>query len=155
MDLTKVDKIIIANELYFKQVRESLSNGKLVTLPVKGCSMRPFLRDGDKVLLKAFERRNLAKGLVVLAKTDYGIVLHRVVDFNVDQLQLAGDGNISQIEWVDFEDVFGVAIRRRRDGKDRELVSNWKLALGLVWYKMRPLRKLLNKSKKGLRWRQL
>ena len=66
--------------------------GKTVTLPLRGRSMRPFLEDGrDKALLTA--TKDIKIGDAVLAEISKGhFVLHRIVDIDGDQVTLRGDG---------------------------------------------------------------
>src|SRR5690606_4529737 len=96
------DKIIVPNKFLFEQVLEYLKQGKQVTIPVKGRSMRPFLKEGDRVSLKPFDRKDLTKGIIVLAKVDDQMILHRVVRYNKETIWLAGDGNLVQHELVDY-----------------------------------------------------
>lgn len=139
------DKIIVPNKFLFEQVLEYLRQGKQVTIPVKGTSMRPFLREGDRVSLEPFEKKDLTGGIIVLAKTDDQMVLHRVVKYNEHQIWLAGDGNLVKHELVDYTDVVATAVRVYRDGAKININQRWRCVLGQIWYWIRPFRRIIMK----------
>jgi len=72
--------------------------------------MRPFLRDGDKVVLIPANIRNVKKGMIVLAQTSLGTVLHRVVSINSERVLLRGDANLCQLEQANIENIWGDSI---------------------------------------------
>lgn len=74
-----LSKRIIPNDLFFEQVKERLNAGQKVKIPVAGKSMEPFLQNGDLVVLKKFEEKDLINGKIVLAYFNNAYVLHRVV----------------------------------------------------------------------------
>lgn len=141
----KINSIHIANELLFEQVTEYLREGKDVTIRVKGNSMRPFLREGDKVLLMPSEGVTLSKGMIVLAKTQEAWVLHRVVQLNQQTVCLAGDANLAVHELIDYEDILAIVKSSYRGYNIVKLNNKWKYMLGLLWYQMRPFRRLMKK----------
>jgi signal peptidase len=60
-------------------VRELLADGASPEIPVRGNSMRPMLRDGDRVRLAAVTHVGARLGDVVLRVEPSGPVIHRVV----------------------------------------------------------------------------
>lgn len=138
--MTHKKSFFISNELFFKEVKALLDAKKKVNINVQGDSMRPFLRNGDKVLLSRAETKNICRGRVVLAQTLYGIVLHRVVRLEPPKIVLAGDANAKQLEWVAPTDVLAVAIAAFRDEKDLKLYSLKKRLVALLWIAVRPFR---------------
>lgn len=79
MEKKILSKRIIPNDLFFEQVKERLNAGQKVKIPVAGKSMEPFLQNGDLVVLKKFEEKDLINGKIVLAYFNNAYVLHRVV----------------------------------------------------------------------------
>ena len=138
--------ILFPNELYFKEVKALLDDGKRVRIPVKGRSMRPFLRDGDTVLLSAVPEQSIRWGLIVLARTTVcGIVLHRVVYKNKDRLYLVGDAHSRQKEHIMIGDILAVAVAANRKGKDLKLNSFGSRCAVVFWFLALPFREYLIK----------
>jgi|SRR5690606_27895814 len=139
------NSIHIENNLLFEQVLSYLQQGKGVFIPIKGGSMRPFLREGDKVLLKSIDPNALSRGMIVLAKMDGRWLLHRVVRMDQKIVSLAGDANVAIHEMVAYSDIMAVATTLKRAGKEYNLNDKWRLCLGMVWYWMRPIRRVIRK----------
>ena len=100
------------NDILLSEVAGLLCEGKTVTIPVRGNSMRPFLADGrDSVVLQRGEAGRLKPGDVVLATVRGGQtwVLHRIVARRGNHLTLQGDNN-RETEAAEVKDVAGVAI---------------------------------------------
>ncbi len=130
----------IPNELFFQEAKELLGEGKKVSLYVQGNSMRPFLRNGDKVLLSSASSRRIKKGAIVLARSSMGIVLHRIVRVDANNCLLAGDAHSKQIEKASIADVIGIVVGAHRYGKEIRLNSLHKRFLSFLWRILRPLR---------------
>jgi len=60
-------------------VRDLAADGRAVEIPVRGNSMRPMLRDGDRVRLASVTKMNVRLGDVVLRVEPSGTIIHRVV----------------------------------------------------------------------------
>src|SRR5690554_735355 len=117
--------------------------GKYVTIRVKGSSMKPFLREGSRVVLKPFERNKLRVGIIVLAKVKQHMVLHRVVRYNAAYIWLAGDGNLVQRECVSHKDVVATAVKLYNGDAEIRLTQRWRCVLGQIWYLARPVRRVV------------
>ena len=90
-----MDRIVDTQE-YLDMVCDLLAQGHTgVPVPVKGVSMRPFLRDGDRVLLDRVTDP-IAKGDILLFCRPGGqYVLHRVVRIPDDTaLWMLGDSQL-------------------------------------------------------------
>lgn len=138
-------KITVPNVVLFEHVLEFLKADKSVIIAVKGRSMRPFLNEGERVVLHRFRKEELRKGSIVLAKEGQAMLLHRVVKITDKKICLAGDGNLVQHEQVNLNDVLAIATHVQRDKKDSMLNSSWSRIVGLFWYWIRPLRRVVKK----------
>ena len=131
----------LPNDVFFKEVQHFLRNGREVTIYVQGGSMRPFLENGDKVLLTPpFNHGKIGRGSIVLARTSIGIVLHRVVRIRKQGFILAGDANAYQVEQTTREDVIAIvkAVWRKEQRID---IDSFRIrAIAWLWYLVRPLR---------------
>ena len=131
----------LPNHAFFKEVECFLDNGMDVTIYVQGGSMRPFLENGDKVLLtppSCPEKVN--KGSIVLARTSIGIVLHRVVRIQKQRLLLAGDANAYQLEQTTPEDVMAIVKAAWRGEQTVDICSFRIRTMAWVWFLFRPFR---------------
>jgi|SRR5690606_6430421 len=137
------NSIHIANELLFEQVLDYLQQGKGVLIPIKGGSMRPFLKEGDKVLLKSIGPKFLSRGMIVLAKTNGKWLLHRIVRIDRTGISLAGDANVAIHEVVSHSDIRAVVSILKRDGREYNLNNKWMWCLGVAWYRTRPVRRFI------------
>jgi len=132
---------ILPNELFFSEVKKIIQSGSKVKISVSGNSMKPFLREGDFVVLDKFEKKNLSCGDVVLAYYNRSYVLHRVVGMRADVVILAGDGNFFQVEKVDVRDILAIVIDASRNEKAIKFKSiRWK-----IWYKFKFVRYIYSK----------
>lgn len=133
----------IANGIYFAQAIAFLQEGKKVAITVKGTSMLPFLRDGDKVMLKSVENMNLKRGDIVLARYGPGFILHRIVRKEDDRIVLEGDGNWNQTEEVLRSDICGIAESLLKPTGEKKLTTSRSLSVWKFWLKFRPVRRYI------------
>lgn len=138
----------IGNLQYFEEVRRLLISGKEIQIPVRGHSMEPFIKEGDCVQLEAFQKRHLKLGMILLALHEGRYVLHRLVKIKNNVLVLAGDGNISQLEYVSQEDTFAAVRIKSFDGKKKDMQGKIPRFLGLSWYYSRGIRLFIIRLKK-------
>jgi hypothetical protein len=132
---------ILPNELFFKEVKALLEEGQQVRIPVKGRSMRPFLQDGDTVVLAPVNLCPIRWGKIVLARTNIcNIVLHRVVLINKDKIWLMGDAHARQREQTVEKKVLAVVVAACRKNKDLKLDSFGKRCAVVVWFLLLPFR---------------
>ena len=141
-------KLTIPNDVFFEQIQVYLSAGKSVSFFVKGHSMRPFIYEGDKVTVKAIPIAELKNGMIALAHADQGYVLHRVVGIRPDSISLAGDGNLSQVELIENTKLMGVVQKAFRGDIELSVCTNSSRVKGLMWYYVRPIRRIFKKIKK-------
>lgn len=140
---------VISNEDYFAEVQRILREGKEVRIRVKGNSMLPFIKDGDTVLLRAYQGQSLALGSNILAKDKDKFVFHRFVGKKNNQYILAGDGNLVLREYVEATDIIAIAYTLYPQDKDKMVTIDrpWPRLRGMGWYHIRLLRRVFNKLK--------
>ena len=133
--------ISLPNELFFKEVKMLLDEGKQVRIPVKGRSMRPFLKNSDTVVLTPVRDRSVHWGDIVLARTAFGaIILHRVVFRKKETLWLMGDAHSRQKERITEGAILAVATAVYRKGKERKLDSFGRRCVNVIWFLILPVR---------------
>jgi hypothetical protein len=117
-----------------KLLQRALDAGP-VEIRVLGGSMRPLLRDGDRIRL---DRRTPRRGDVALVEVSKRLMLHRLVYRRRDRWLVRGDARSRSDGWIAAHQVLAVATARRRD-TDSRANPRWKRldhpsarALGLV-----------------------
>lgn len=143
-----MNTIEMPNEVFLPFVVEQLYlvEGKTVTLPLRGRSMRPFLEDGrDKALLIAARQKELCVGDAVLAEISAGhYVLHRIIRIEGKQVTLRGDGNLN-VEYCNLSDIKAKTIGFYRKGNkniDKTDGIKWR-TYSWVWLRLYPIRRYL------------
>lgn len=132
-------KRTIPNVLFFEAVENLLKRNVNVAFRVKGGSMRPFLWEGDTVRVTSVLPEKLKKWDIVLAYTDFGILLHRVVRIREDKIILAGDAN-RRLEYTDRKKIIGMVDAAWRGERALNINDYPKLLLVRFWYGLRPFR---------------
>jgi len=121
-----------------------LEQGHTVTLPLRGESMRPFLRDGrDKALL--VKAKGISRYDAVLARIEQDrYVLHRVVKIDGDDITLRGDGNLAT-EHCKRGDIIAFVVGFYRKGSGKiDKTNGWKWTLySAAWQLLLPFRRYI------------
>lgn len=146
----------IPNELFFEEIEQALKAGRKVTIPMRGVSMLPMLREGrDAVCLSAVEPEMLRKGDVVLFRYGGRHILHRIKSKKGNEFHMQGDGLLGNGERCTEDDVIAKVehvVRRHgkdsasgtssdNDGTSRHISTSsfsWRLRSAL-WLTLRPL----------------
>ena len=106
-------------------LRELSSHGMEGELPVRGSSMRPTLREGDRVRLIPATASDVRIGDVVVRVGASGPVIHRLVGWwpseGGSRLLTKGDGAARLDPPGGRAEVVGRVVARVRDGKVRRL----------------------------------
>lgn len=121
-----------------------VQDGVSVTFPVKGRSMLPFITGGrESVILQ--KTGSLQLGQVVLAQVGPGrYVVHRIIKIEPDRITLMGDGNICGTESCTPSNVLAIATHVVDEkGKRRTLESKGQMFKAKVWFRIRPLRRII------------
>ena len=132
------------NAAFLPHVVELVAQGHTVTLPLRGNSMRPFLKDGrDKAVLVAPHCPKV--GDVVLAEIGRGhYVLHRIVGLDQQRVTLRGDGNRGN-EYCTLDNIKAKAeafLRKGRKKADSTNGRKW-LIYSWWWTRLYPVRRYL------------
>ena len=136
----------ISNGEFFAVVEQAIGEGRSVTIPVKGASMHPFIRDGrDKVVLSPFAEPEIAVGAIVLFRFRGTYVMHRIISRDGERLTMQGDGNcIRTTETAALSDV--VAIVRhvvKPSGRAVDCLSASQLRKFRFWSMLNPVRRYI------------
>src|SRR5580765_5818125 len=86
-------KVFADSKLFEEVVRPLLEQGLSVRFQARGASMSPAIRDGEVVEVTPVMVTKLRKDDIVLAKTNHGFRLHRIVlvDWTMDRFITKGD----------------------------------------------------------------
>ncbi|MBB6130777.1 S24 family peptidase [Mucilaginibacter lappiensis] len=141
----------INNSDFFNHLKTYLDEGKKIVFTVSGNSMYPFIKNGDKVLLKSIELDDIKKGRIVLACTNGQFFLHRIVAIHASKIILAGDGNLVQHEVVEIKEIWAIAVEVIYRNWVRNVQSPSLIFFSRVWYRIRPIRLLIFKLRSLLR----
>ncbi len=143
----------VSNEDLFEDVIALLRDGRLVTIPVKGSSMAPFIIEGkDTVVLEGIEaatpdgqERHRAKiGDIVLFHTDGKYYLHRIIRLENDIAEIQGDGILHSKERCATDKIFGRVRTVIKNGRKQIDVNSSAYRLKIrVWLSLHPCRRIL------------
>lgn len=134
----------MTDELIIQEAVRLVQDGVSVTFPVKGRSMLPFIFGGrESVILQ--KPGSPQRGQVVLAQVGPGrYVVHRIIKIEPDRITLMGDGNICGTESCTPSNVLAIATHVVDEkGKRRTLESKGQMFKAKVWYRIRPLRRII------------
>ena len=134
----------MTDELIIQEAVRLVADGVSVTFPVKGRSMLPFIFGGrESVILQ--KPGSLQRGQVVLAQVGPDrYVVHRIIKIEPDRITLMGDGNICGTESCTPSNVLAIATHVVDEkGKRRTLESKGQMFKAKVWYRIRPLRRII------------
>ena len=80
--------------------------------------MNPFIMHlRDQIVLGPWKDEEIRKGTLVLAKTDKGYVIHRVIRRKGNLITLMGDGNIGLTEQADVKEIIARVYSLKRKGR--------------------------------------
>ena len=135
---------IVKNKaLMMEEIRTLISEGRTVSLTVKGNSMNPILVHlRDQMTLGPWKEEDIRKGCVALVKDTRGnYLIHRIIRRDKETVTLIGDGNVGLYETAEMGNIIGIMYSITRKGKvwnaDDRL---WKL-YSWFWMLLLPLRR--------------
>lgn len=111
--------IVKDKALMMEEIRELISEGRTVSLTVKGNSMNPFLVSmRDQMTLGPWKDEDIRKGCVALVKDNRNnYLIHRIIERNGNSVTLLGDGNVGFTETATFDNIIGVMYSVTRKGR--------------------------------------
>lgn len=108
--------VVLPNAVVFQMVEETISRGEKASIPFRGVSMLPILREGDVITLKPV-LCPLQKGDVILFRIQGRHILHRILSIHNDTIITRGDNCITS-ETIAISDVVAILTAvRRKSGK--------------------------------------
>lgn len=152
-----MEKWVVSNDLFFADVTASLTQGRTVTIPVKGYSMLPFIRGGKDLVELEIPSEPLKPYDIVLFhvgnEADGKWIMHRILKVDGDNLTIQGDGVTRGREHVKTSQVKARAKTIIRAGKTPvDPYSKNQIALVKCWNFFRPLRPFILKAYRMLPW---
>ena len=120
--------IIKDKAIMMEEIRTLISEGKTVSLTVKGNSMNPFMVHlRDQITLGPWKDEDIKAGTVALVRDIRGnYLIHRIIRRNENTVTLLGDGNIAMTETATFDNIIGIMYSITSKGR------TWK-SDGLLW----------------------
>ena len=129
-----------------------------IWLAVRGDSMVPLIRDGDKVLV-VLEKKDIRRGEIVVYQRDGELIFHRLLavytkDDGNYQLLTKGDNRLTPDPLVNFNELTGRAISIRRGEQqlrlDRSVWQGLNRVVGIAMFGI--TRVFLSSQAARLRW---
>lgn len=134
--------IKLSNDILLDSVVAMVKSGKFVKINVAGSSMKPFLHNGDTIILKDIKLNKIRNGDIILGKYNNAYILHRVIRQRKDCIYMAGDNNLSLVEIIPNSAIYARAVTLVKPKHEGDLTSFYSRWLGLCWYYLRPFRRL-------------
>lgn len=136
--------MVISDIRIIEEAVKLVDDGVIVTLPVNGTSMLPFIIGGrESVILQ--KPRQPKIGDVVLAWVEgCRYVVHRIIRVDGENVTLMGDGNLAGTEHCTTGDLKAIATHVvSRDGKRHDLYCPCRQRASRLWWHLRPIRRYL------------
>ncbi len=137
-------KTILADKaIMMEEIRGLISEGRTVSLTVKGNSMNPFLVSGrDTITLGPWKDSDIRKGCVALVRDIKGnYLVHRIIERRENYIILLGDGNIAFTETAGFENIIGIMYNVTRKGRTWSADSLVWRVYSWIWMVLTPVRR--------------
>jgi len=131
-------------ELLLKLSRDILKKGKSIRFQAKGWSMRPFIRDGDFIVVSPVKSSSIRKGDVVFYfNAENKIIVHRIIrkykkNDRITVLIKADASFGFPPEKVDIQNVLGKAIAIEKNGREKRLDRKLYQIIGLFFAVISP-----------------
>jgi signal peptidase len=125
--------------------KDIFKKGKSIRFQAKGWSMRPFIRDGDFIVVSPIENSSIRTGDVVFyLTTENKVMVHRVIKkYKKDKdngitMFIKGDATFSSPEKIDMQNVLGKVIAVERNGRKKRLDTKFYQLKGLLFAVISP-----------------
>ena len=135
--------IIKDNAIMMEEIRVLISEGKTVTITVKGNSMNPFMVHlRDQMTLGPWKEEDIKKGTVALVRDIHGNhLIHRIIKVYPNHVVLLGDGNLIQTETATKDNIIGIMYAITRKGRTYTHKSLTWRAYSALWDLLTPVRR--------------
>lgn len=135
--------ILSGNTDFLKLSRDIFKRGKSIRFQARGWSMRPFILNGDIILVSPVENSSLKTGDVVLYSTERDkVIVHRIIKkYKKDGrmiLLVKGDATSGFADEVGTQDVLGKVTAVERNGRQRRIDTKLYHMIGLLFAGMSP-----------------
>jgi len=125
--------------------KDIFRKGKSARFQAKGWSMRPFIRDGDFIVVSPIENSSIKTGDVVFyLTTENKVIVHRVIkkykkdkDNRITML-IKGDATFSSPEKVEIQNVLGKVVAVEKNGQKKRLDTKLYQIKGLFFAGLSP-----------------
>ena len=126
---------IIVNHQNLEEIaQEILQRGKMFAFTAQGTSMSPFIRDGDMIQIKQQPRYHV--GDVVLLKTQFGLLVHRIITLSPAGVLTRGDNSPANDHGpIGLESILGRVIRVHGSGLNFHLCRPFSYLLAIVSFR--------------------
>jgi hypothetical protein len=127
------------NNLEFETLaRNILSSGKSIRFRARGCSMRPFIREGDILLARPIDSASVRVGEIILfGDGNGGMLAHRVIKKyqRADQTSYitSGDSNRSPDREITKDRIMGRIVALERQGDLKRLDNPASQVVSRLW----------------------
>jgi len=125
--------------------KDIFRKGKSIRFQAKGWSMRPFIRDGDFIVVSPIENSSIKAGDVVFhLTTENKVIVHRVIRKHKKDkdnriiMFIKGDAAFSSPEKVDIKNVLGKVVAVERNGRKKRLDTKLYKVKGLFFAGLSP-----------------
>lgn len=135
--------ITIDKAIMMEEIRQLISEGKTVTITVKGNSMNPFVVHlRDQMTLGPWKQEDIRKGTVALVRDTRGNhLIHRIIEVCPDRVVLLGDGNVKLTETATWDNIIGIMYSITRKGRTYTPQSMiWRI-YSAIWMFLTPVRR--------------
>lgn len=135
--------ITIDKAILMEEIRQLISEGKTVTITVKGNSMNPFMVHlRDQMTLGPWKKDDIRKGTVALVRDTHGNhLIHRIIKVEQDKITLLGDGNVKMTETATWDNIIGIMYAISRKGRTYTPQSLCWRIYSAIWQFLTPVRR--------------
>lgn len=151
--------IIKDKAIMMEEIRTLISEGKTVSITVKGNSMNPFMVHlRDQITLGPWKKEDIVPGIVALVKDIRGsYLIHRIIKVDEKTVTLLGDGNIGMTETATHDNIIAIMYSFTRNGREHSVKSLTWRCYSLIWKILTPVRRwplgLWRRLNKSLLWK--
>jgi signal peptidase len=130
-------------ELLLRLSKDMLEKGHSIRFQAKGWSMRPFIRDGDFIVVNPVKNSSIKKGdIVFYSNAENKIIVHRIIrkykkNHRIKVL-IKADAPFGSPEKVDRQNVLGKVVAIERYGREKRLDRKPYQIIGLLFAVISP-----------------